>query len=155
VIKSVRTFPLTKICYLGPGNCQECGYTEKVGLFLARFLLSQHIYSATYESLGPKQSGRGDHRNIRFQKVRLNHQRDNMHDIPAPAILPLDSTPDGVIDGNPSSSAATAKTGIAEVIILLSPAKSSHESPSGTGTDNSVALRQQRECRRLKKGRKP
>jgi hypothetical protein len=90
-----------------------------------------------------------------FKKVRLNHQRDNMHETPALAILPLDSTPDGVIDGNPSSSAATAKTGMVEVIILLSPAKSSHESPSGTGTDNSVALRQQRECQRLKKGRKP
>jgi hypothetical protein len=75
-----------------------------------------------------------------FKKARLNHQRDNMRETPAPAILPLDSTPDGIIDGNPSSSTATAGTGLAEVIILMSPAKSSHESPAGTGTDNPISL---------------
>jgi hypothetical protein len=35
----------------------------------------------------------------------LNDQRDNMQEAPAPAILPLDSTPDGIIDGNSGSSA--------------------------------------------------
>jgi hypothetical protein len=69
----------------------------------------------------------------------LNYQRDNMQEAPAPAILPLNSTPEGIIDGNPSSFAATAGTAMAEVIILMSLAKSSHESPAGRGTDDSVA----------------
>jgi hypothetical protein len=62
-----------------------------------------------------------------------------MQEAPAPAILPLDSKLDGIIDSNQSSYAATAGTGRAEVIILMSPAKSSHESPTGTGTGNSFA----------------
>jgi hypothetical protein len=62
-----------------------------------------------------------------------------MQEAPAPAILPLDSTPDGIIDGNPSSSAATAGTGVGEVIILISLNKSSHVSPAGKGTDDSIA----------------
>jgi hypothetical protein len=45
---------------------------------------------------------------------------------------------------------------MAEVIILMSPANSSHESPAGTGTNEAAAgLRQQREYRRLKRGQKP
>jgi hypothetical protein len=62
-----------------------------------------------------------------------------MQEAPAPALLPLDSTPDCNIDGNPSSSAATAGTGTAEVIILMSTVKPSHELPAGTATGNSVA----------------
>jgi hypothetical protein len=66
----------------------------------------------------------------------MNYQRDSVQEAPAPAIHPLDSTPEGIIDGNPSSSATAAGTGMAEVIILMSLAKSSHESPAGTGTDD-------------------
>jgi hypothetical protein len=62
-----------------------------------------------------------------------------MQEAPATAILPLDSTPEGIIDGNQSSFATSAGTGTAEVIILMSLAKSSHESPIGMGTDDSVA----------------
>jgi hypothetical protein len=62
-----------------------------------------------------------------------------MQEAPALAILPLDSTPDGIIDGSSSSSAATAGTGMGEVIVLMSPAKSSHDLPTGTGTDDSAA----------------
>jgi hypothetical protein len=58
-----------------------------------------------------------------------------MQEAPAPAIHPLDSTPEGIIDGNPSSSGTTAGTGMAEVIMLMSLAKSSHESPGGMGTE--------------------
>jgi hypothetical protein len=54
-----------------------------------------------------------------------------MQEAPAPAILSLNSTPDSIIDGNPGSSAATAGTCMPVVIILMSPAKSSHESPAG------------------------
>jgi hypothetical protein len=56
-----------------------------------------------------------------FYKAVLNHQRDNMQEAPAPAILPLDSTPNGTLDGNPSGSAATAGNGMADVLILMSP----------------------------------
>jgi hypothetical protein len=74
-----------------------------------------------------------------FQEIWLNYQRDNMQEAPAPAIHPLDSTPEGIIDGKPSKAATTAGTGMAEVIILISLAKSSNESPAGMGTDGSVA----------------
>jgi hypothetical protein len=63
-----------------------------------------------------------------------------------PAILPLNSTPNGIIDDNPSSSAAPAGTGLAKVIILMLPAKSSHESPAGKGIDDSIAAGAEREC---------
>jgi hypothetical protein len=52
-----------------------------------------------------------------FRKARLNAQ-----EAPAPTVLLLDSKSDGVIDGSPSSSAATAGIGMAEVIILMTPA---------------------------------
>jgi hypothetical protein len=57
-----------------------------------------------------------------FRKARLNHQRDSTQEAPAPTVLRLDSKSDGVIDGSPSSSAATAGIGMAEVIILMTPA---------------------------------
>jgi hypothetical protein len=62
-----------------------------------------------------------------------------MQEVPAPAIHPLDSTPEGIIDSNPYSSATTAGTDMAEVIILMSLATSSHESHAIMETDGSVA----------------
>jgi hypothetical protein len=92
---------------------------------------------------------------IGFKTARLNHQRDNVQEAPVPVILPLDSTSDGIIDGNPSSSVATSGTGMAGVIILVSPGKSHCMSrPLAREHMSQVRLEQQRECT-VAEGRRP
>jgi hypothetical protein len=68
-----------------------------------------------------------------------------MQEAPAPAIPPLDSTPDPRFctrrhqRWQPKHFLCDTRPAQTVVIFLMSPAKSSHESPAGTGTDDSVA----------------
>jgi hypothetical protein len=100
-------------------------------LCFAFFLLS---IQRTHKSLAAKQSlwrlawqsstfGSKVTELFRVRKARLNNHRDNMQEAPAPTIPPLGSMPDGITDGDSSSSAAIAGTRMEEVIVFMSPAK--------------------------------